>query len=187
MEQSKRSRKWIKIFALAVLAAFLAYLTYVDVVLLDIDWGRWITNRRNVQERVYESISMLFITLKLLVLSVSLLLLTGLGLIRACRPTMPPGKITLYLRRNGYRLATVLAVFFVVFKTICQIDMYSIRHAVETSEVPAILREHYRSGWFGLAAEITVLCLVISLVSGIKGRKTKKTYCQDHENEYQRH
>ena len=161
--------KWIKICLLGILAAFLLYLTVESAFFVELDYGRWIVNRWNVQDRLYESISMFYFSIQLLVLATSLLTLTVHALLRVLRPEKPLGKLTCLLRKRGLPLALAFTVLLVLLLFLIGRDLHTIRTTVETCEVPAVELEHHRSGQLGIAAEISFLAVLISLVSGIKG------------------
>ena len=139
MAAKTTARKWIKMCVLGILAAFLLYLTAESAFFVELDYGRWKVNRWNVQDRLYESISMFYFSIQLLVLAASLLALTVL----------------------------LVLLLFLIGR-----DLHTIRTTVETCEVPAVELEHHRCGQLGIAAEISFLAALISLVSGIKGRKS---------------
>jgi len=171
MAAKTTARKWIKICILGILAAFLLYLTVESAFFLETDYGRWIVNRGNVQERLYESIDMLYLFIQFFVLMASLLALTVHALFRVLHPERQPGKIVRFLRKRGLLLALLFTVLLIALLLLIGHNVQTIRTTVETSEVPAALREHHRVGWLGIAAEISFLAALISFVSGIKGRK----------------
>ena len=70
------TKEWIKVCVWGILAAFLLYLTVESAFFLETDYGWWRVNRWNVQGRLYESISMFYFSIQLLVLAASLLTLT---------------------------------------------------------------------------------------------------------------
>ena len=110
-------------------------------------------------------------SIQFLLLMVSLLILTVHALLQALHPERQPGKLTRFLRSRGLLLAVIFTVLFIVVLFPIGRDIHTIRTTAETSEVPAVVREHHRVGQLGIAAEISFLATLISLVSGIKGRK----------------
>lgn len=95
MAPKTTARKWIKICVLGILAVLLLYLTVKSAFFVELDYGRWIVNRGNVQERLYESIDMLYLSIELLGFMSSLLALTVRSLLRALCPERPLGKLIL--------------------------------------------------------------------------------------------
>ena len=171
MAAKTTARKWIKICILGILAAFLLYLTAESAYFVEADYGQWRVNRGNVQERLYESIDRLYLSIQLLVLMASLLALTVCALFRALHPKRQPGKIVRFLRKRGLFLTLLFTVLLIALLFLIGHDVQTIRTTVETSEVPAALREHHWAGRLGIVAEISFLAELISFVSGIKGRK----------------
>ena len=171
MAAKTTARKWIKICILGILAAFLLYLTAESAYFVEADYGQWRVNRGNVQERIYESIDMLYLSIQFLLLMISLLVLTVHALLLALHPERQPGIIVRFLRKRGLLLALLFTVLLIALLLLIGHNVQTIRTTVETSEVPAALREHHRVGWLGIAAEISFLAALISFVSGIKGRK----------------
>jgi len=163
------TKEWIKVCVWGISAAFLLYLTVESAFFLETDYGRWRVNRGNVQERVYESISMFYFSIQLLVLAASLLALTAHALLRALCPKRQLGKLTCFLRERGLPLALAFTLLFLILLLLIGRDLHTIRTTVETCEVPAVELEHHRSGQLGIAAEISFLAALISLVLGIKG------------------
>lgn len=166
--------KWIKICLLGILVAFLLYLTVESAFFVELDYGRWKVNRWNVQGMLYESISMFYFSIQLLVLAASLLALTVHALLRALRPERQLGMLTRFLRERGLPLALVFTVLLVLLLFLIGRDLHTIRTTVETCEVPAVELEHHRSGQLGIVVEISFLAALISLVSGIKGWKGRR-------------
>ncbi len=174
MAAKTTARKWIKICVLGILAAFLLYLTAESAFFVELDYGRWQVNRWNGQDRLYESISMLYFSIQLLVLMASLLALTVHALLRALRPERQLGKLTCFLRERGLPLTLVFTVLLVLLLFLIGRDLHTIRTTVETCEVPAVELEHHRSGQLGIVVEISFLAALISLVSGVKGWKGRR-------------
>ena len=169
-----KKESFIKRFAvplLIILAVLLTFLTGESAYMTKNAYSSWVVNRFNVQERVYEAIDTLYAMLQMLVCSSSLLILSVWGLIRTVRPADRAGRISTFCRKNGLYLAIIFAVLFLVLFLMERAALGRIAVAVETSEVPASLRDHRLRGQLMIGAMLSAEAAVLFLIFWIRGRK----------------
>ena len=160
-----KKESFIRRFAvplLIILAVLLTVLTGSFAYMTKNACSSWVVNRFNVQERVYEAIGTLYASLQMLVFSSSLLIFTVWGLFRTIRPA------------NLY-LAILFAIGFVVLFLLDRAALGRIAAAVETSEVPASLRDRRLHGQLMIGAMLSAEAAVLFLISWIRGRKESGT------------
>ena len=169
-----KKEKYIKLLAvplLIILAVLLTFLTGESAYMTKNAYSSWVVNRFNVQERVYEAIDTLYAMLQMLVCSSSLLILSVWGLIRTVRPADRAGRMSSLCRKNGLYLAILFAIGFLVLFLMERAALGRIAAAVETSEVPAFLRDHRLRGQLMIGAMLSAEAAVLFLISWIRGRK----------------
>ncbi len=161
----------VKISILMILILILLYITGEGALMTKRAYSDYVVNRLNVQERQYESLSMLFSYAQILIFSFSLLALSGYALFRAIRPSRGPGKVGVFFRRNGLYLAVGFLILFVVLFVLDRAAIGRIRNTVETSEVPAALRDRMLSSHLQIGAELAAEGSILSLVPWLRNRK----------------
>ena len=173
-----KKESFIRRFAvplLIILAVLLTVLTGSFAYMTKNACSSWVVNRFNVQERVYEAIGSLYASLQMLVFSSSLLIFTVWGLFRTIRPANHSGRISTFCRKNGLYLAILFAIGFVVLFLLDHAALGRIAAAVETSEVPASLRDRRLHGQLMIGAMLSAEAAVLFLISWIRGRKESGT------------
>ena len=163
--EKNKKLKWI---LPAVLTVLLVCLTVACAGLTGRAWSDWVVNRRNVQERLYEAVDMLFASVMLLILSATLLCAAAAGLVRALRPAKTPGRITRFFRQKGLYPALGFMALFIVFFLLGRAALGRIDAAVETSEVPAALHDHLLYGWMAIGAELAAIGAILSVIPWIR-------------------
>ena len=161
MKKENGEQIW-KFILLMVLAGLLFYWTALAMMYLISDYNNWSVSQYNVQDRLYDSISMLYASLLVFIPAVVLLALVIMALVRYFRPADKPGRITRFLRRHGLYAAAGFAVIFAVLALLDKNVIDRMHQIVETSEVPAALTEHYLSGNLAIAAELAAIGALIS-------------------------
>ena len=102
-----------------------------------------------------------------------LLFLTIAGLVRTLCPLKQPGRVIKHLRQYGLYMAPVFAALFAVFLVLFRIIEHKASLLRNTSELYPV-REIITYNKFAIAASLSLLAAVISLVSGIIGIIKKK-------------
>ena len=169
-----KKEKYIKRLAvplLIFLIMLLLVLTCEFAYMTKNAYSNWVVNRFNVQERVYESINSLYARLQILIFLSSLLILSVWGLFRTVRPADRAGRMSSLCRKNGLYLAILFAISFLVLFLMERAAVGRIAAAVETSEVPASLRDHRLRGQLMIGAMLSAEAAVLFLISWIRGRK----------------
>ena len=169
-----KTLKWWKAALAALVAAFLVCMTITCAVMTKRAYSDWIVNRNNVQEALYESLSMLFAYVQLLILFGTLSVIVVRWLVRMIRTPKSPGKVSLFFQRYNLLLAILFAVFFILFFLLDRAAWGRIASTVETSEVPAALHDYVLRGWLGIGAELSAEGGIISLVSWLRNRHKKR-------------
>ena len=111
---------------------------------------------------------MCYIALHISVILGLLLFLTIAGLVRTLCPLKQPGRIIKHLRQYGLYMAPVFAALFAVFLVLFRIIKHKASLLRNTSELYPV-REIITYNKFAIAASLSLLAAVISLVSGIIG------------------
>ena len=166
---SEKNRKWRWILP-AVLTVLLVVLTVSCAGMTRRAWGDWVVNRHNVQERLYESVDMLFASVLLLILSAALLCAAVWALVRAVRPGKAPGRTARFFRQKGLYPALAFAALSIAFLIAGRLALGRIASTVETSEVPAALHDHRLRGWMAIGAELAAFGAALCLVPWIRGK-----------------
>ena len=173
-----KKEKYIKRLAvplLIFLILLLLVLTCEFAYMTKNAYSNWVVNRFNVQERVYESINSLYARLQILIFLSSLLILSVWGLFRTVRPADRAGRMSSLCRKNGLYLAILFAISFLVLFLMERAAVGRIAAAVETSEVPASLRDRRLHGQLMIGAMLSAEAAVLFLISWIRGRKESGT------------
>ena len=157
-ENGEQTRKFI---LLLLLAGVLFYWTALCLMFLISDYNNWAVSGYAVQERLYDSISMLYASILVLIPAVTLLALVIMALWKCLHTDDKPGRFTLFLWRNGLKLAAGFTVVFAVLAILDRKVIVRMHQIVETDEVPAALTEHYLSGNLAIAAELSVVGALI--------------------------
>ena len=160
MKKENGEQIW-KFVLLLVLAGVLFYWTALAMMFLISDYNNWAVSGYAVQERLYDSISMLYASILVLIPAVTLLALVIMALVRYFHPVDKPGRITRFLIQYGLYAAGGFAVIFAVLAALDRNVINRMHQIVETDEVPAALTEHYLSGNLAIASELSVIGAMI--------------------------
>ena len=166
-ENGEQTRKFI---LLLLLAGVLFYWTALCLMFLISDYNNWAVSGYAVQERLYDSISMLYASILAFIPAVILLALVIMALGRYFRTGDKPGKFIMFLRRNGLKLAAGFTVVFAVLAILDRKVIVRMHQIVETDEVPAALTEHYLSGNLAIAAELSAIGALICFFAWLRNR-----------------
>ena len=165
--------KWWKVVLFLPLTAFLGCMTGSFAMTARNAYSDWVVNQYNVQERMYNALRWLFVSVQLLICSATLLALSVFGLFHSLRPREGKGKAALFFKRRGLILAIAFVILFTLFFLLDRAAWGRIAATVETDEVPAALSDHRLSGWLEIGAELMAEGAIISLVSWIWNKDRK--------------
>ena len=171
MDRKKKFTQIKKLVLPSCLTGFMIYTSYTCFFNLWTEYKRWIVNRFNVQERLYESINSLNAALQAIVSTISLLFASVLVLIQRLRPQKSPLKALNFLTQHGFSLSLLFTALFSGSLIIDRININTIRNTKDICKVPAVRREYYRSMWLELVAELFFEGVLVSLIFGIRGNR----------------
>ena len=166
--------KRVKLIIRILLTAFSACLSAICAVMTKRAFDNLAVNRYNVQERLYEAVDTFYGYLQFLVFFITLLGLTGFELRKIVCPGRPARRFTGFVRQRGLPLMLSFSALFVVLLLLDRATLGRIAGTVETSEVPAALSDHKRSGKLEIGAELSFEAAVITMISWMRSKKGQK-------------
>lgn len=168
----KKIVKWVSVVLRVLWIAFLLDQTWDIALATKRAYRSWLGNLSNVQERLYEAISMYFAYVQMLVLVIALLIFAIWGLIRMFLKR--PGRILGLLRRKALASAIGFACLFVLLFLLDRVVVTRILNTVETNEYLAALHDYQLHGKLEISAELAAIGAVALFSSWRRGRKEEK-------------
>ena len=171
MIEKQKKELWVEVL-LIITALILFFMTAIGLVFLETAYNEW--SWYDVQDRVYEGISMTFASLQFMLFFLPWLVITVIALLKRFQPNKEPGKTALFIQQHGLILAAGFVALLLLFLTLRRGAVYGIENTVETCEVPLAMGYYFRKGWSELAAELSLENAVISFFSWVRGHRKGK-------------
>lgn len=168
MKEKQKKEWWVEVL-LIIIASILFFMTAMGLLFLEIAYSEW--SWYDVQDRVYEGISMTFASLQFMLFFLPWLVITVAALLKRFRPKKEPGKTSLFIQQHGLILAAGFIALLLLFLILRRGAVYGIENTVETCEVPLAMGYYFRKGWSELAAELSLENAVISSFSWVRGHR----------------
>lgn len=172
-----RKINWVKAVLMLVLTACFLCASAEMAKMVRYNYSSWIVNRWNVQEKVYEALSLLSIACIFLLICVSCFFASLRSLVHCFFPPKGPSVFARLAARYGKYPALISFVVFGVLLIIQLVLGYMIGNTPEVSEVPATLRYRIISCWNGVPLVLAFETTVVMLVSWIQNKRRPTGKC----------